>query len=198
MWVGGGAMMRIGRNLHPPQRLELRLVYLCSLVTKNWIWKGEKKICPSNVPPAGNFSGNPLSYEKFELKKKKQKKKENQPIIIFLWLNYYKSTSNGSDTVLLKVFHPSPPGASCITERVGFPTSAQASEDRWGHYCWAPAAAGTGIPSGLAAAITGEPARGPRGEGVGTEEIPGRKQQTVSQSHQAMANLAVSFSECLS
>ena len=33
-------------------------------------------------------------------------------------------------------------------------------------------AAGTGIPRGLAAAITGEPARGPRGEGVGTEEIP--------------------------
>lgn len=41
-------------------------------------------------------------------------------------------------------------------------------------YCWAPAAAGTGIPRALAAEITGEPARGPRGEDVGTEEIPAR------------------------
>lgn len=44
-------------------------------------------------------------------------------------------------------------------------------------YCWAPAAAGTGIPRVLAAAITGEPAKGPRGEDVGTEEIPRGEQE---------------------
>jgi hypothetical protein len=45
----------------------------------------------------------------------------------------------------------------------------------------------------LAAAITGEPARGPRGEGVGTEEIPERKQPIVSQAP-AMVILVTSFS----
>lgn len=34
-----------------------------------------------------------------------------------------------------------------------------------------PPAAGTGILSELTVAVTGEPARGPRGEGLGTEEI---------------------------
>lgn len=53
------------------------------------------------------------------------------------------------------------------------PDSAQAAGDRARHYCWAPAAAGTGIPRVVVAEMTGEPARGPRGEGVGTEEIPG-------------------------
>lgn len=52
------------------------------------------------------------------------------------------------------------------------PDSAQAAGDRARHYCWAPAAAGTGIPRVVVAEMTGEPARGPRGEGVGTEEIP--------------------------
>ena len=60
-----------------------------------------------------------------------ERKKENQPIIFF-YDSTTKSTSNGSDTVLLKCSHPSQTGASCIEERVDFPTSAQASEGRWG------------------------------------------------------------------
>lgn len=39
-------------------------------------------------------------------------------------------------------------------------------------HCWAPAAAGTGVPSVLVAEMMGDPARGPRGEAVGKAGIP--------------------------
>ena len=180
-------MVSMGRNLHPNTAAGIEAGLSLIFSDEKLNLKGEKKICPWNSPPADNFSGNPLSYEKFELKKKKERKKKRKKKrnsayynFFFLWLNYYKSTSNGSDTVLLKYFTPPHQAQAASRERVDSPTSAQASGDGRGRYCWALAAAGTGIPRGLAAAITGEPARGPRGEGVGTEEIPESKQPTVS------------------
>lgn len=50
-----------------------------------------------------------------------KKKKERKSAYNFFYDSTTKSTSNGSDTVLLKCSHPSQPGASCIKERVESP-----------------------------------------------------------------------------
>lgn len=42
-------------------------------------------------------------------------------------------------------------------------------------YWGAPAVAATGVPRVLVAEMTGDPARDPKAEGVGTVEIPKRK-----------------------
>ena len=86
VWDGGGAMVSMGRNLPPIAAAGIEAGLPLFFSDEELNLEGEKKICPWNIPPAGNFSGNPLSYEKFELKKRRKKKgKENQPIIIFFY-----------------------------------------------------------------------------------------------------------------
>ena len=86
------------------QQLELRLVYLWTLVMRNWIWKGRKKICPWNSPPADNFSGNPLSYEKFELKKRKKEKRKKRKSAYYNFFFYDWTTINPQATVQTRCF----------------------------------------------------------------------------------------------
>lgn len=130
--------------------------------------------CPRNIPSVGIFRESP------ELRKV-QVKKEKSAYNNFVYNDW--TTINPQATVqtrCLQSVHPLPsparhelrPEERRRGETSSPPDSAQAAGDRTHHYCWAPAAAGTGIPRVVVAEMTGEPARGPRGEGVGTEEIP--------------------------
>lgn len=172
MW---GEQRGKGTKAPHAQRLGLRPVYLCSLVVINWIWKGRKNFVHEIFHLQVIFSGNPLSYEKSKFFlffvfcfKKKEKSAYN-----FFFMT---QLLNPQATVQTRCFWSvlTPPNQAQAASRRGWtsPPLLRHQKTDGGHYCWAPAAAGTGIPSELAAAITGEPARGPRGEGVGTEEIP--------------------------
>lgn len=71
-------MVGMGRILHLNAAADIEAGLSLFFSNEELNLEGEKTICPWNIPLAGNFSGNPLSYEKFEFKKWKKKKKKKK------------------------------------------------------------------------------------------------------------------------